>query len=191
MNPHCVIVELQQGTPEWQEWRHRGIGSSDASIIMVENRFKSGADLLREKRGPARDFGQNEAMARGIDIEPEARSRYAAKTGRTVEPACLQSTRYDWLRASVDGLASTCDAVVEIKCGRSNYVRVFRSRCVPHWHRGQLQHILAVTGFDSVDFWCHSPGCDGLLLSVERDNVYIECLLDRELKFWNEVRRTA
>jgi putative phage-type endonuclease len=119
MNPHCVIVELQQGTPEWQEWRHRGIGSSDASIIMAENRFKSGADLLREKRGPARDFGQNEAMARGIDIEPEARSRYAAKTGRTVEPACLQSTRYDWLRASVDGLASTCVAVVEIKCGRS------------------------------------------------------------------------
>src|SRR5437899_7969648 len=123
---------------------------------MGENAFKTAADLVREKRGPVRDFGRNPTTARGIDLEPEARGRYAARTGRTVGPACLQSTRYDWLRASLDGLASTHDAVVEIKYGHSNYGRVFRCRCVPNWHSGQLKHILAVTGFGAVDFWCYS-----------------------------------
>src|ERR1700733_12549226 len=79
---HFTIVALQQGTPEWLEWRHNGLGSSDASTIVGENRFKTAAQLLEEKRGPARDFGQNAAMARGTELEPEARRRYIAKTGR-------------------------------------------------------------------------------------------------------------
>jgi putative phage-type endonuclease len=187
MNTHFIIVELQQQTDEWREWRHNGIGASDAFTIMGENRFKDAAELLQEKRGPARDFGQNEAMAQGIEREPEARRRYIAKTGRDVGPACLQSTRYDWLRASLDGLATSHDAVVEIKCGDSNYRRVSQSGCVPDYFRGQLQHILAVTGFDSVDFWCYCPRCPELLLPVERDDAYIERLLNKELEFWNRV----
>ncbi len=186
-----TIIELQQGTDQWREWRHNGIGSSDASIIMGENRLKSPSELLREKRGSARDSGQNQAMTRGIRDEPEARRRYTARTGRDVGPACLQSTRYDWLRASLDGFTASFDAVVEIKCGDSNYRRVSRSGCVPDWHRGQLQHILAVTGFDSVDFWCYRPGHPELLFPVERDHAYIERLLSRELEFWNLVQQSA
>jgi len=106
---HFTIVTVDQGTDSWREWRHKGIGASDASTIMGENRFKSSAQLLQEKRGPARDFGQNAAMARGTELEPEARKLYVAKTGRDVRPACLQSTRYDWLRASLDGLALNYD----------------------------------------------------------------------------------
>jgi putative phage-type endonuclease len=185
---HFSIVELQQGTTEWLEWRHHGIGASDASTIMGENRFKSATQLLREKRGPARDFGQNAAMARGTELEPEARRRYIAKTGRDVSPACLQSTRYDWLRASLDGLTINHDSVVEIKCGDSVYRRASQSRCVPDYYCGQMQHILAVTGLASLDFWCYWPGCPELLIPVARDVGYIECLLNRELEFWNLVR---
>jgi len=41
--PHFKIVTLEQGTQAWREWRHNGIGASDASTIMGENRFKSAA----------------------------------------------------------------------------------------------------------------------------------------------------
>jgi putative phage-type endonuclease len=191
MNLHCFIVELQQGTPEWREWRHKGIGSSDACVILGDNRFKSVAELLREKRAPARDFGCNEAMARGIEDEPQARRQYAVRTGRTVGPVCLQSKRYEWLRASLDGFASTHDAVVEIKCGHKNYLGVSRYDRIPTWHRGQLQHILAVTGFDCVDFFSYSRNCNGILLTEIRDDAYIERLLDRELEFWNQIQQAG
>jgi len=185
-----TIVELRQGTPEWRQWRHNGIGASDAPAIMGENRFKSTAQLLQEKRGPARDFGQNAAMARGTELEPEARRRYIVKTGREVHPACLQSTRYSWLRASLDGFAIKRDAVVEIKCGESVYRRASQSRSVPDYYYGQLQHILAVTGLASLDFWCYWPGYPEVLLAVGRDNAYIERLLKTELEFWNQVHET-
>ena len=189
--PHYTVVTLEQGTTAWREWRHNGIGASDASTIMDENRFKSAAQLLQEKRGPARDFGQNAAMARGTELEPEARRRYVAKTGREVRPACLQSTRYEWLRASLDGLSINHDAVVEIKCGESVYRRASQSRAIPDSYCGQMQHILAVTGFVSLDFWCYWPGYPELLLPVARDDSYIERLLQRELEFWNNVQRNA
>jgi putative phage-type endonuclease len=186
---HYVIVELQQSTTEWREWRHNGIGASDASTIMGENRFKSAAQLLNEKRGPAQDYVQNAAMARGTELEPEARRLYIAKTGREVRPVCLQSTRYDWLRASLDGFAINCDAVVEIKCGQSAYRTAAQTGSVPDYYYGQIQHILAVTGLDSLDFWCYWPGCPSILIPVPRDPAYIERLLNRELEFWNLVQR--
>ena len=186
-----IVVDLEQGTREWLEWRHNGIGASDASSVMGENRFSSAAALQQEKRGPVGDSFENEAMALGKRLEPEARKRYIAKTGNVVRPVCLQSTRYQWLRASLDGLTVNHDAVVEIKCGRSAYWSTEKTRSVPDYYYGQLQHIMAVTGLDTLDFWCYWPGSPELLLLVERNDDYIELLLSKELQFWNDVQRDA
>ena len=187
MSNPFIVIALEEGTQEWREWRHKGIGASDASVIAGESRLKDVAELLEEKRGPARDFGRNELSIRGAELEADARHRYNVRTGKKVAPACLQSNQYDWLRASVDGLSDTHDSVVEITCGNSTYERTAKNLCVPEYCFGQLQHILAVTGFESIDFWCCSPGRDDLLLPVERDEVYIERLLHFEREFWNQV----
>ena len=118
-----------------------------------------------------------------------ARGLYIATTGREVHPVCLQSTRYEWLRASLDGLAINHDAVVEIKCGRSAYRIAAQTRAVPKYYYGQVQHILAVTGLDSLDFWCYWPGYPPLLIPVPRDASYIERLLNTEMEFWTQVQR--
>jgi|SRR5450432_3172392 putative phage-type endonuclease len=186
-----IVANIQQGTDTWLEWRHNGIGASDASTIMGENRFKSYSQLLQEKRGPIRDLGQNAAMARGTELEPEARRLYIAETGRDVRPACLQSTRYDWLRASVDGIRISGYAVVEIKCGQSAYRTAKQTRSVPDYYYGQMQHILAVTGYDSLDFWCYWPSYPALLIPVPRNVDYIERLLNKELEFWNLVQQNS
>ena len=185
-----TVVNHQQGSDAWREWRRNGIGASDASTIMGENRFKSVSAILREKIGTARDFSQNAAMARGTKLEPEARRLYVAKTGREVHPACLQRTRYDWLRASLDGLAIKHDAVVEIKCGQSAYRTTSQTRTVPDYYYGQMQHILAITGLDTIDYWCYWPGRPPLLIPVPRNPSYIERLLNTELEFWNRVQRS-
>jgi putative phage-type endonuclease len=186
-SPHFTTVILDQGSDSWREWRHNGIGASDAATIMGKNQYKSSAELLQEKRGPVRDAGQNAAMSRGTELEPEARRLYIAKTGKDVRPACLQSTKFDWLRASLDGLAVNHDSVVEIKCGQSAYRRTAQTNSVPVYYYGQMQHILAVTGLESLDYWCYWPGSPPLLVPVPRSDKYIERLLNKELEFWNQV----
>lgn len=184
---HFTIVELKQGTPEWLEWRHKGIGASDAPIIMGENPWKRVDELLREKRGPARDSIKNEAMNRGALLEPEARRCYVTRTGNEVKPACLQSNQYVWLRASVDGISINGNMIVEIKCGESVYRHTAQYRCAPDYYYGQLQHILAVSGLALLDFWCYLPGRPELLTPVVRNDKYIERLITAERNFWNSV----
>jgi putative phage-type endonuclease len=188
---HFTIVELKQGTPEWLEWRHKGIGASDAPIIMGENPWKRVDELLREKRGPARHSIKNEAMNRGTSLEPQARRCYVTRTGNEVKPACLQSNQHVWLRASVDGISTNGNAIVEIKCGESVYRHTAQYRCAPDYYYGQLQHILAVSGLASLDFWCYLPGRPELLTSAARDDKYIERLITAEWNFWNSVQQNA
>ena len=181
-----TIVNLEQGTPAWSEWRSQGIGASDAPAIMGENPWKSADQLLRQKCG-LKDNNSNAAMDRGTELEPVARRRYEIKVGIQVLPACLQSARFEWLRASVDGLSADGSAVVEIKCGESVYRNSAASRKVPKYYFGQLQHILAVTSLPSIDFWCYLPNRPEVHLQVPRDDSYIERMLDAEHLFWQQV----
>jgi putative phage-type endonuclease len=185
-NASYTIVNLQQGTSAWSAWRSQGIGASDAPAIMGENPWKSAAQLLQQKCGVTEN-GSNAAMDRGTELEPVARRAYEIKVGVQVVPACLQSVRFEWLRASVDGLAADGSAIVEIKCGESVYRNTALSRKVPKYYVGQLQHILAVTGLPSIDFWCYLPNRPEVHLQVPRDNSYIDRMLDAETLFWQQV----
>ncbi len=187
MNSAYTIVNLQQGTSEWLDWRSNGIGASDAPAIMGENPWKTSAHLLAEKLGTAEKFGGNAAMARGTALEPEARSRYEAISRVRVLPACLQSNNHEWQRASVDGLAADGNVVVEIKCGESVYKKTASSRQVPRYYVGQLQHILAVTELSHIDFFCWLPNLPEVHLRINRDDRYIARLIVAEQAFWQQL----
>lgn len=182
------LVDIAQGTSEWFDWRNQGLGASDAPAIMGENPWKSRERLLKEKLNEL-SFWQNDAMRRGIELEPEARRRYERMTGIKVRAICLESTQFDWLRASIDGLAHDGSSVVEIKCGESVYRHAASKRQVPQYYLGQLQHILAVTGLPRIDFWCYLPGRPEIHLCIDRDNNYIDRLIKREMEFWQEFMR--
>ena len=185
-NMSYTIVNLQQGTTAWLEWRAKGIGASDAPVIMGENPWKSASQLLQEKCG-GKAPRRNAAMVRGTALEPEARRSYETKVGICVVPACLQSVRYEWLRASVDGLATDGSIVVEIKCGESVYRESSRSQAVPDYYYGQLQHILAITNHRSIDFYCYLPKRPEVHLRISRDDSYIKRLLEAESLFWQKI----
>jgi putative phage-type endonuclease len=178
------IVDIVQGTSAWLNWRNQGVGASDAPVIMGENPWRTREQLVKEKLTGARF--SNAVMARGIMLEPEARSRYERLVGMEVRPVCLQSTLFRWLRASIDGLASDGSSVVEIKCGKSIYEYTASKRQVPNYYFGQLQHILAVTGLSKINFWGYLPGRPEVHLRIDRDNRYINKLIETEQKFWQE-----
>jgi hypothetical protein len=94
-----------------------------------------------------------------------------------------------WLRASLDGISDTGNVVVEIKCGESAYHTTKRDGKPPRYYHGQLQHILAITKLDIIDFFCHWPGEEDIHLPVKRDEPYIKVMLAREEEFFGELSR--
>ncbi|MCB1089436.1 MAG: YqaJ viral recombinase family protein [Verrucomicrobiae bacterium] len=187
MDRPYFIISLEQGTREWLDWRNGGIGGSDASTIMGENRFESAAGLLAQKCGPAMAGRMNAAMARGVALEPEARAFYNKTLSVISEPQCVQSLEYEWLRASLDGITPDGSRAVEIKCGRSAYETTARTGCPPGYYYGQFQHLMAVTGLNSIDYCCYFPPGRPIITTVERNQSYIDDLLRKEEAFWKRV----
>lgn len=169
-------------------WRHSGIGASDASTIMNENRFKSPDELLHEKQNKV-DIEENVKMRKGKDLEPIARTLYQKNTKIMVQPICIQSVLYPWLIASLDGISNDYKKLVEIKCGESAYKQAVQN-IIPNYYFGQLQHQLMVTGLNSLDYWCYWPGEMGILIIVNRDNSYIKKLFKQEEKFYQSMKNT-
>jgi len=202
------IIDHEQGSGAWLHWRHGGIGASDAPALMGENPWKRPARLFTEKTAtlkpyygrpralpatdlfaPAKPVPQTagSAMARGNALEPYARALYCETVGVALEPACVQSRSYGWQRASLDGINFGAQRLVEIKCGDKVYAHTEASGTVPGYYVGQLQHIMAVTGFAEIDFWVWLPGKAGLLLTVPRDEDYIGRMTATEAAFWARV----
>lgn len=135
---------------------------------MGENPWKSADTLLLEKLGTHPTFRGNARTQLGSTLEPFARERYRTQTRVHVEPAVLQHSQRRWQGACLDGINGAGTRVVEIKCGEKVYAHVQEHREPPPYYVGQLQHILSVTGLDSIDFYCYLPERQPLRLKISR-----------------------
>ncbi len=178
-----TIDNLAQGTPDWHDWRKTVIGASDAPSIMGENPWKSKNALIEEKLGSKSAFSGNYATRRGTQLEPEARNVYQQSKNKRVTPAILQCRLRPWQAASVDGINLEQRYVVEIKCGVKSYEYTEKTGEVPVYYKAQLQHILSITGFESIDYFSYLPGKEPIYILVRRDDEYINSLITREKEF--------
>ena len=182
------LINTPQEGHEWHRWRHAGIGASDAPIVMRRGRGISVAKFINQRANKLQvDSFQNGYMAEGKALEPHARALYNQTMKTDVAPVCVESIEAPWLRASLDGLSITQDKVIEIKCGPSTFKEVHASRRIPTRYYAQVQHILAIVGLGSIDFWCYRPEIPAVLVVVERDDRYINELLQREAVVWASI----
>ncbi len=182
-----ILVDLEQGSEAWHEWRRHGIGASEAPTIMSENPWKTADELLEMRRGLQKRKPATKSMALGSALEPEARRAFEIEIGEAMSPICVQSVKFEWMRASLDGMAWDESRVVEIKCGARVYQETAMFRRVPRQYFAQLQHILAVTGLGEIDFWSFWPECCPVHLRVPRNEQYIRRLIAIEELFWGKI----
>jgi putative phage-type endonuclease len=174
---------FKQGSPEWLAYRSQGIGCSDTPAIMGVSPWRSPLELWRIKVGLAVEEEQNDAMRRGVELEPVARTLYEATTGQIVEPALVVHREYEWLRASLDGITIDGELPIEIKCpGRSAHHDALEGH-VPDYYWPQVQHILFVVGVARLDY-VSFDGTNIVIVPVEQDTAYQSELFKAEREFW-------
>lgn len=170
-----------QGSEAWKQWRRNKIGSSDAAILMGVG-FITPYQLWTEKTyGIEREV--NHAMQRGTLLEPIAREWFIKETGIVVEPDVIIHPQYDFIIASLDGINREKKVLVEIKCPGEKVYKMAIDGKIPDYYFPQIQHQLAVTGYESALYVCFS-GESGVIIEVKRDDDYIVKLLDIEKKFY-------
>ena len=116
----------------WLDWRHKGIGSSDAAAIMGVSPYKTALQLWEEKVKPdAKEKPSNWAMEKGNEYEPIARQQFCAHynlqngTEETFDPLLVELAEAPFMRASLDGSASDRSTIIEIKYqGKENHGKI-------------------------------------------------------------------
>ena len=188
------MVDLDQNTPAWEEWRRGGLGASDAAAILGVSPFKTPLRLWQEMTGAVAREEASFAMRRGQRLEPMIRRWYESRVGHPMPPLCCEHRDHPWLKASLDGY-DICDGhILEIKAPNQVAHAQALAGTVPPYYYPQLQHQLAVTGSPRlvyVSYTEHRAFTDEqrfALVEVLPDPETIRYLMFREWCFWGMVQ---
>nr|WP_092067953.1 YqaJ viral recombinase family protein [Dendrosporobacter quercicolus]NSL46860.1 YqaJ viral recombinase family protein [Dendrosporobacter quercicolus DSM 1736]SDL67058.1 putative phage-type endonuclease [Dendrosporobacter quercicolus] len=189
-----VVLASTENMPydEWLDWRKKGIGGSDASVVCGINRYKSPVELWLEKMNQLPYQEAGEAAYWGTQLEALVRTEFTKRTGIAVHPAnqLLQSEAHPFMLANLDGTCQhpnygTC--VFEAKTA-SAYKAGEWDDAIPDEYILQVQHYLAVTGYKGAYIAVLIGGNTFRWKFIERDEELISLLLQLEGDFWEHVQ---
>lgn len=180
------LLSYNASAEDWTAERSQGVGGSDASIIMGENRYRELLDLYEDKVGLAESFAGNYLTRRGHHMEDLLRQEFSQQTGiETQRRGMLVNKDRPYMRANVDSL--TADG------------GIFEAKVHGHWLQDdwseeegrvsteaywQVQHNMAVTGRSHA--WVVADiGGDFKIIYIERDDHDIADLIAGIDDFWH------
>lgn len=177
---------------DWLEYRKQGIGGSDASVVCGISRYKSPVELWMEKTNqiPCQEAG--EAAYWGTQLEAMVSTEFSKRTGVEVRRVLqlLQSAEYPFMLANLDGVCEHPDlgtCVFEAKTA-SAYKAGEWDDAIPDEYMLQIQHYMAVTGYQGAYIAVLIGGNTFRWCFVARDESLIASLIELEADFWNHVK---
>lgn len=208
--------EKVQGSDAWLKWRNKGVGSSDAAVLLGLSPWKTVHELWLEKRGLwKQEFGwaQKNAMNRGTKLEPCVRALYEAWSGSEFPADAAEHADHNFMRVSYDGVNRKLGRLLEIKCPNLKTHELALQGVVVDHYMAQVQWQLCISGlaeaeyvsYNGPDAWLEQasrkPTVEDRKLEmirlgemkhmarvrVKRDEDMIKELIHRAVRFWQSV----
>jgi putative phage-type endonuclease len=201
-----IVINCEQGTPEWHETRAGKVTASAVEKVMAKGKGNAESATRRNYRvqivteiltGQATPPGFESAEMRwGKDQEPFARAAYEAQSGAMVDqvgfvlhPTIMRGG------ASPDGLVGfdgeSAVGGIEIKCPNSaTHIGYILADEVPTDYQPQMLWQMACTGAEWIDFVSFDPRLpEHLQLFIKRfhrDDARIEAMETEVIAFLSE-----
>ena len=177
---------------DWLEYRKQGIGGSDASVVCGINRYKSPVELWLEKTNQLPPQEAGEAAYWGTLLEALVRAEFTKRTGIEVKQIkqLLQSEKHPFMLANLDGICEVPDVgtcVFEAKTA-SAFKAGEWDDTIPDEYQLQVQHYMAVTGYQGAYIAVLIGGNAFRWKFIERDEELISMLIELESAFWTHVQ---
>jgi len=185
------IIELDQSTPEWHQWRADGIGASDISIIMGSSPYKTEYQLWEEKCGFKQADKMNDAMKHGVRNEDRARQWMNSYFQLNLIPICVEDDAISYFKGSLDGYCAATETLVEIKCPITEKTldRALLQQAVhDYWYdQVQWQIMLCKPKRAILALWDYrNNNC--ITVEMIGDNERIKTMREKGVEFWKNVQ---
>jgi putative phage-type endonuclease len=177
------IINVEQGSPAWLDWRKTVITGTDCPAILGSSKWATPYKCWQRKLGLIKEQASNDAMERGKRLEPEARAHFIERYGIDMKPAVVESTGFEFLGASLDGLSDFGTSILEIKCGGAKLHEMAAQGIIPEYYLDQMQHQLLVTGVERCFYYSYD-GKDGICINVYPDPDFLDKWIPKARAFW-------
>ena len=159
-------MNAPQGTEEWLKKRLGKItGSTIHKIMSLKENSSTRAKLLQDltleriSGSPTKNIVTG-PMARGLELESEARNAYELKNQKVILTGFINHPTIKEAGASPDGLVGE-DGLIEIKClNIKNHNEIVNKKNLPKQYNLQIQFQLACTNRAWCDFVAYHPESD-------------------------------
>ena len=176
---------------EWLKWRQKGIGGSDAPLLMGVSPYGNILDLYKQKIADEIEDKSNFVMDRGNRYEPRILAWFNAMNDSAFSPELIESQDYPFLRCSLDGKDG--ESILEIKIIGKEF---FLKKEMPAKYYPQVQHNLMISRARVCFFimlwqegWDETKPLDSkdiCVIPVYPDLEYQKKLLAAEISFWHD-----
>lgn len=184
----------------WLEHRTKGVGGSDMSAILGISNYATPLDIWLSKTGRNNPEKLDSwAIRKGNSLEKDLRDWF-----RDLHPELevrggtdlsLTSRQYSHMLASLDGYiydpSTESFGVLECKTANSYRAQDWRDEegnpRIPDYYLVQVQHYLAVTGWQWGYVIADTSGVEPLIIRFERDEEDIAVIVKAASEFWRFV----
>jgi putative phage-type endonuclease len=175
---------------EWLQTRMRGIGGSDAAVVLRLSKYKTPFELWLEKTGQVTpESSTSEAAYFGTLLEELVAKEFEKRSGKKVRKrnAMFQHPKYDFILANIDRFVVGEKAILECKTASAFQAKEWEGDEIPESYIVQIQHYLGVLGpeYKKGYFAVLIGGQKFIWKEIERDNELIEMIFAAEIDFWN------
>lgn len=152
------VVELEQGTDEWLDWRKHGVTATEVASAVTKHNFD---DIVNDKLGLNPPWNPPHqvkmAMEVGTILEPYARDYASNALGMAFEPVCVESVEHPFMRVSLDGLVEVDGRWhgLEVKCGKSYSTKFAQTGKPCDYVMTQIQYQMLVCGLNEMNLIYH------------------------------------
>lgn len=185
------VIDLVQGTDEWLAWRDLGVTATDSIVLQGVSPYKSRWRLWAEKTGYCRpvDLSKNPNVIKGVKFEDAARQAAEIQMDDFLIPICVQSKRWGWLRASLDGVNSNGEPV-ELKNPSQKVWDQIQQEGVnnEHYKMYRVQVLHQMLALEAMTGWLlfHNNG-ELITFEINADREAMNSILKESLEFYQQV----
>ncbi|WP_283785730.1 lambda-exonuclease family protein, partial [Campylobacter jejuni] len=179
---NCRIINLEQGSHEWLNFRKGKIGASMvASCVGIKGAFNSKEEAKDIILG-LKEVYQNEAMKKGNNYEALIRARVEFLHSVSITPVVLQSLENEMFIASLDGIDEN-GVVYEFKYSQDEYDFIKRNKKPSDKYYAQVQFQLYISGKEKCIFVAMNKEEEIVECEVSKDEAYQEWLVKNIKQF--------
>lgn len=197
MKPFYVVRftgDNDEKTRQWLQSRKKGIGGSDAAAVLGLNHYKSPYNVWLEKtyRVDPDDISDNPKVYWGTVLESVVADEFARRhpemNVRRLN-GIMVSYEYPFMIASIDREINDGGnkGILEIKTAGESAKHDWEDG-IPDYYLPQVNHYLAVSGYEFAYVAVLIGGNDYREYRIERDDDDIAYMIEREAAFWEHVK---